>query len=90
MVKVEPEPEYDDDCVIVEVDVKPIFCKLEVLDKGPNSSSLSDGLLLEENVQRVLLVVEVDPDDVQPSLYLTRTKSTMMNASFMNAIILFF
>jgi len=30
--------------------VKPIFCKLEVLDKGPNSSSLSDGLLLEENV----------------------------------------
>jgi hypothetical protein len=49
MVKVEPEPEYDDDCVIVEVDVKPIFCKLEVLDKGPNSSLLSDGLLLEEN-----------------------------------------
>ena len=43
--------------------MKPIFCKLEVLKKGPNSSSLSDALLLEKNVQPV---VEVDPDDVQP------------------------
>jgi hypothetical protein len=48
MVKVEPEPEYDDDCVIFEVDVKSIFCKPEVLDEGPNWSSLSDRLLFEE------------------------------------------